>query len=529
MKLRFPHTYVIIFSLIIIAAILTWIFPGGDYVEQVKMVDGKEVKELVFQPLESQPQTWQVFGSMFKGFVRQAGIIVLILMIGGAFWIMNTTKALDTGILSFINFTRGLERFRFFKLVGVDNVVIVLIMLMFSLFGAIFGMSEESIAFVIILVPLAISMGYDSIVGVAMCYLAAHIGFAAAMLNPFTIGIAQGIAGLPLFSGLEYRFFCFIIINIVGIGFVLWYARRIKKNPKKSPVHDIDVYWRDKAAGNTDRIERHTPVSAWISYGLTLAALIVFSVFYPMTEIKIGNSSAIIIPAIPVATALFALLGLISLRKTVHYFILTLLLFTIVFLVIGVMGYSWYIMEIAALFFVMGIASGIAMGYGGNLQVKLFLDGVRDIVSAALVVGLAGGIIVILEDGKVIDTILYRLASSLHQVGQIQAVGTMYVIQTVINLVIPSGSAKAALTMPIMAPFSDLINLSRQATVMAFQFGDGFTNMITPTSGVLIGALGVAKIPYDKWFRWVWPLILILFILGFSLLIPTVTMKLNGF
>ncbi|HNR85909.1 MAG TPA: DNA gyrase subunit A, partial [Taishania sp.] len=130
-------------------------------------------------------------------------------------------------------------------------------------------------------------------------------------------------------------------------------------------------------------------------------------------------------------------------------------------------------------------ASGIAVGYGGNRQVKLFLEGAKDIVSAALVVGLAGGIIVILEDGKVIDTILYRMASGLHQVGQIQAVSTMYVIQTVINLIIPSGSAKAALTMPIMAPLADLINLSRQATVMAFQFGDGFTNMITPTSGVL--------------------------------------------
>ncbi|MBP6871798.1 MAG: YfcC family protein [Bacteroidales bacterium] len=529
MKMKFPHTYVIIFSLIILAAILTWIFPGGDYVEQVKTVDGKEVKELVFIEQDNAPQTWQVFGTMFKGFVRQAGIIVLILMIGGAFWIMNTTKALDMGILSFIHFTRSLERFRFFKLIGVDNVVIVLIMLMFSLFGAIFGMSEESIAFVIILVPLAISMGYDSIVGVAMCYLAAHIGFAAAMLNPFTIGIAQGIAGLPLFSGLEYRFFCFIIINIIGIGFVLWYARRIKKNPQRSPVHDIDVYWRDKAAGTTERMEHHTPVSAWVSFALTLAVLIAFSVYYPMTEIKIGNSAAMIIPAIPVATVLFAFLGLISLRKTVHYFILTLLLFTIVFLVIGVMGYSWYIMEIAALFFAMGIASGVAMGYGGNTQVKLFLDGVRDIVSAALVVGLAGGIIVVLEDGKVIDTILHRLASSLHQAGQIQAVGTMYVIQTIINLVIPSGSAKAALTMPIMAPFSDLINLSRQATVMAFQFGDGFTNMITPTSGVLIGALGVARIPYDRWFRWVWPIILIFFILGFLLLIPTVTMELNGF
>ena len=529
MKMRFPHTYMIIFSLIIFVAILTWILPGGDYTEQVRDVDGKQVKELVFQPVDSQPQTWQVFGAMFKGFVRQAGIIVLILMIGGAFWIMNSTKALDVGIITFIRSTHGLERYKVLKAVGVDNVIIVLIMLMFSLFGAIFGMSEESIAFVIILVPLAISMGYDSIVGVAMCYLGAHIGFAGAMLNPFTIGIAQGIAGLPLFSGLEYRFFCWIVINIVGIAFVLWYARSIKQDPKRSPVYEVDAYWRDKAEGSNDNIEFHTPVSAWISYGMALIALILFSVYYPVTELKLGNAAPFHIPAIPVATGLFALLGLIALRKTVHYFILILLLFTIIFLIIGVMGHGWYIMEIAALFFAMGILSGLAMGYGGNKQVKLFLDGAKDILSAALVVGLAGGIIIILEDGKVIDTIFNRMASTLHQAGQLQAVSSMYVIQTVINLVMTSGSAKAALTMPIMAPFSDLINLSRQATVMAFQFGDGFTNMITPTSGVLIAALGIARIPYNKWLRWVWPLILVFFILGFLLLIPTVTMKLNGF
>lgn len=527
--MRFPHTYVIIFSLIILAAVLTWIFPGGDYVEQVKMVDGKEVKQLDFQPLDSQPQTWQVFGALYKGFVRQAGIIVFILMIGGAFWIMNSTKALDAGIISFIRFTRGLEHLKFFRAIGVDNVVIVLIMLMFSLFGAIFGMSEETIAFVIILVPLAISMGYDSIVGVAMCYLGAHIGFAGAMLNPFTIGIAQGIAGLPLFSGLEYRFFCWVVINIIGIGFVLLYARKIRKNPQRSPVYAVDAHWRERNADKVDQIEFHTPPAAWISFGLTLLALIFFSVAYPMSEVRVGTAEPARFPAIPIATVLFGITSILALRKTVHYYILNILLFTVIFLIIGVMGYGWYIMEIAALFFAMGIASGLSMGYGGNRQVGLFLDGARDIVSAALVVGLAGGIIVILEDGRVIDTILFRLASSLHQVGQIQAVGTMYVIQTIINLIIPSGSAKAALTMPIMAPFSDLIYLSRQATVMAFQFGDGFTNMITPTSGVLIGALGVARIPYDKWLKWIWPLILIFFILGFILLIPTVTMKLNGF
>lgn len=529
MKLRFPHTYVIIFSLIILSAVLTWLLPGGDYVEEIKVVDGNEVKQLVFQPVDSQPQTWQVFAAMFKGFDRQAGIIVFILMIGGAFWIMNSTKALDVGIISFIRATRGLERFWIFRKIGVDNVVIVLIMLMFSLFGAIFGMSEETIAFVIILVPLAISMGYDSIVGISMCYLGAHIGFAGAMLNPFTIGIAQGIAELPLFSGLEYRFVCWVLFNILGIGFVLWYAHRIRKKPRRSPMYELDKHWRERADEDPEKMEFNTPVAAWITFAVTLAILIIFSVFHPVTQIRVGNSPAWHIPAVPVATGLFALVGFFSLRKTVHYFILNLLLFTIVFLIIGVMGYGWYIMEIAALFFAMGLASGMAVGYGGNRQTSLFLEGARDIISAALIVGLAGGIIVILEDGKVIDTILFRLASSLHEVGQVQAVGTMYFIQNIINIIIPSGSAKAALTMPIMAPFSDLINLSRQATVMAFQFGDGITNMITPTSGVLIGALGIAKIPYDKWVRWVWPLILMLFLLGFLLLIPTVTMELNGF
>jgi uncharacterized ion transporter superfamily protein YfcC len=169
------------------------------------------------------------------------------------------------------------------------------------------------------------------------------------------------------------------------------------------------------------------------------------------------------------------------------------------------------------------------MNNSPNKITQLFLEGVKDILSAALIVGLAGGIISILENGKIIDTILYGLSQSMKDFGKIASVGIMYLIQTVINIVIPSGSAKAALTMPIMAPFSDLIGVSRQATVMAFQFGDGFTNMITPTSGVLIGVLGVAKIPYDKWVRWVTPFIVLLMILGFILLIPTVTMKLSGF
>lgn len=193
------------------------------------------------------------------------------------------------------------------------------------------------------------------------------------------------------------------------------------------------------------------------------------------------------------------------------------------------MGYGWYVMEIATLFLALGIFSGIAMNYSPNTITRLFLEGVKDITSAALVVGLAGGIIMILNNGLIIDTLLHKLSGSMSEMGNIATIGTMYVIQTAINIFIPSGSAKAALTMPLMSQFSDLIGLSRQATVMAFQFGDGFTNMITPTSGVLIGALGVARIPFNKWLKWITPLMIILIVLGFLLLIPTVTMKLNGF
>jgi len=531
---KIPHTYVIVFYFILFSAILTWIIPGGEYVEQAITEDGAERTEIIFQKVDSQPQTWHVFAAIFKGFVRQSGIIVFILMIGGAFWIMNSSKSIDVGIFSFLKATRKLERIKLFRFLGIENMVITLVMILFSVFGAVFGMSEETIAFIIIMVPLAISMGYDSIVGVSMCFVAAALGFAGAILNPFTIGIAQGLADLPLFSGLEYRMFCWLIINAVGIAFVLRYANKIKKDPKSSYVYEDDNYWRDMGKSDTESIQYYTPLSAWITYGIILAGLIIFSIAFPITQITVGDpesgmGSAFIFPAVPIAAGLFALTGFLSLRKSVHFFILTLLGFTILFLIIGVMGYGWYIMEIATLFFAMGIFAGIATSNSPNKITHLFLDGVRDILSAALIVGLAGGIIVILEDGKVIDSILFGLSKGMSDFGQIATVSTMYLIQTIINVVIPSGSAKAALTIPIMAPFSDLVNLSRQATVMAFQFGDGFTNMITPTSGVLIGVLGVAKIPYEKWVKWVTPFIIILMILGLLLLIPTVTMQLNGF
>jgi uncharacterized ion transporter superfamily protein YfcC len=531
-KRKIPHTFVIIFAIIIIAAISSWFVQGGEYTRTTKVLPDGSSKNIIipesFKNVENQPQTWQIFSALFEGFVAKADIIVFILLIGGAFWIMNESKAIDVAILSFLIFSKKLEKSKIIKKLGVDNIIMTLIMIIFSLFGSVFGMSEETIAFIIIFVPLAISMGYDSIVGVSLCFFAAGLGFAGATLNPFTIGIAQGLSDVPLFSGIEYRIFCWFVITTIGIVFILRYAAKIKKDPKKSLVYEEDQVWRDKKEHGSEKVKYITPASAWVIFIILLAVMIVYSVQYTFSTMAIGQSK-IVIPVIPVTTVLFAISSIVFLRKSVHFFILNLFIFTIFYLIIGVMGYQWYVLEIATLFFVMGLSSGIAMSYSPNKITELFLAGVKDILSAALVVGLAGGIIIILQNGKVIDPMLHSVADTMKDVGKYASLSIMYCIQTAINLVMTSGSAKAALTMPIMAPFSDLINVSRQATIMAYQFGDGFTNMITPTSAVLVGVLGVAKIPYEKWFKWVWPLILILFVLGFLLLIPTVVMDLNGF
>lgn len=528
---RIPHTYTIISSVILLCAVLSWIVPAGEYVRQTVEVNGVPRTVIVdhsFHRVEQAPQTWQVFSALLDGFERQAGIIAFLLIMGGAFQVMNSSRAIDAGIFSFLNFTKGLERYRFIKLLGVNNVVISLVIILFSLFGAVFGMSEETLAFVIIIVPLAISMGYDSITGLCMVYVAAHVGFSGAVLNPFTIGIAQGLSDLPLFSGFEYRMFCWVVLTAILIACILRYASVIKRHPEKSPMYHADAYWRKRGEGASEQITYVTTRSAYIVYVVVLIALILFSAYYPKSTFVLGESSVSWYAA-PSLTILFAIFGWLGLRKSNHFFILTLLAFTILYLIVGVMGHGWYLPEISAIFLAMGILSGFANSEQTDAIIKQFLEGAKDMLSAAIVVGLAGGIIQILQDGRIIDPILHSLALLMGETGKFVSLGVMYFIQTLINLIIPSGSAKAALTMPIMAPFSDVIGLSRQATVMAYQFGDGFTNMITPTSAVLMGALGIARIPYEIWVKWFWKLLLLFIALGLVLLIPTVALPLNGF
>ena len=268
----------------------------------------------------------------------------------------------------------------------------------------------------------------------------------------------------------------------------------------------------------TEEVAYKTSRSAYTIYGLVCIALLLFSIYHPQTAFTVGEST-LIFPAVPIFSGLFMISAALGLRKSTHFFILNLLAFTIVFFIIGVMGYGWYLPEIAAIFLAMGILSGFANSESPDTLIKHFLDGAKDMLSAALVVALAGGIIQIRQDGRIIDPILHAMAAGMGEAGRIASLGSMYLVQTFINLIIPSGSAKAALTMPIMAPFSDVLGISRQATVLAYQFGDGFTNMITPTSAILMGALGIARIPYEIWIKWFWKLLLLFIIIGFLLLI----------
>lgn len=286
-KLEFPSTYVIIFAVTLIAAAATWFIPGGEY------VTGDDGVTFVRQ--ESVPQTWQIMTSLYEGFTAQAGIIVFLLIIGGAFWIVNSAKAVDAGIHSFLAFTSRLERFRVLRAVGVNNIVLVLIMLMFSIFGAVFGMSEETIAFTVLIVPLAISMGYDSIVGVCMVYVAAHVGFAGAVLNPFTVGVAQNLSGLPMFSGFEYRLVCWAVLNLAMIIFVLHYAHRIHRDPKRSVMYEADAKWREKTADASSKPEVLRTRSSWVAFAISSAAAVLFSVFSPGT----ARSASATAPTVP--------------------------------------------------------------------------------------------------------------------------------------------------------------------------------------------------------------------------------------
>jgi uncharacterized ion transporter superfamily protein YfcC len=463
--LKVPHTLVLIFSIIIIMAILTYIIPGGIYERAAK--DGRQV--IIpdsFQRIENKPQN---LGALLlapsRGFVDAAEIIAFVIIVGGAFAVIQHTGAID-GMIRSISAAHSRSRL-------LRHLMIPILMTLFALAGAIFGMSEEVIPFILIFIPLALSLGYDSVVGTAIPFIGAGAGFAGAFINPFTIGIAQGIAELPPVSGIFYRLVCWALITGVAIFFVASYAARVKANPQLSPTYDVDLGKRKLYSAGINQP---------------------------------GNSF-----------------------DRAHLMVLVLFGLALIVLIIGVLQFKWYIPEIAALFLATAIVTGLIGKVSPSKIAQSFVNGTKDMMSAVLIIAFARGILVVASDGQIIDTILNALSAQITKFHPIFAGQAMFVVQTCINFLIPSGSGQAALTMPIMAPLSDLIGVTRQTAVLAFQFGDGFSNMIIPTSGVTMAVLGLANIPWERWAKWILPLEVLFLILGMLLLIPPVLFKWGPF
>lgn len=441
MKLRLPNTFVLLLALLALIALATWVVPGGRF--DTELVNGRQlIVPGSFQPAAAKPQgAAALLTAPIRGFVEAALIIGFVLIVGGAFAVLQKTEAVDALINAV---ARAHSRSALVRAAVIPGFVTL-----FSLGGATFGMAEEAIPFVLIFIPLALALRLDSLTGVAIPFVGSQIGFATAFLNPFNVGVAQGIAGVPMFSGLGYRVLCWAIATGLTIAFLMWWAARIRRCPELSPSYALD------------QERRRT---------LDLAS---FERFDGMS----GRQRLVL--------WLFAA--------------------TLGGMILGVVRWQWYVEEIAALFLVMAVTVGCVARLPADAIVEAFLQGARDLVGTALVIALAKATVILMRDGQIIDTLLHALAPLVASENPVFAAQKMFVIQSVINFFIHSGTGQAALTMPIMAPLADLVSITRQTAVLAFQFGE-LTTPIIPTSGITVGVLALSGLRYGAWVRWMLPL-----------------------
>lgn len=470
-----PDAFVILFFVMILAAIASHLVPAGSFsltevateTAGAAKTKGKLDPES-FQfasdshsgvPLFAEGGGIGFFNYAFEGMVSGSkwgsavGVIAFILLTGGAFGIIMKTGAIHNGILALIDKTKGTE-----------FLFIPLMFGLFSLGGAVFGMGEEAIAFCIILLPLMLALGYDAITTVLVTYVATQIGFATSWMNPFNVAIAQGIAEIPLLSGANLRYWMWGIFTLFGIIYTMRYAAKIKVDPASSLSYETDQRLRQQQD----------------------------------------------------ATVTSEYTGLDSLILTVFFLGLA-------WIIWGVTSREYYIPEIASQFFTIGVVIAAIAVIGKRFRVNDAADGFKqgaaELLPAALIVGMAKGIVLILggdnpEYPSVLNTLLYYSGQALGDLPAWLSAWLMLVLQSVFNFFVASGSGQAALTMPLIAPLSDMLGLSRQIAVLAFQLGDGLTNCIIPTSAALIGCLGVVRVDWTVWLKFAWKLQLCLFALA---------------
>lgn len=437
MKLRVPHTFVLLFALVALAAAATHLLPAGKYAR----VPGPGGRLLVdphsYRTVPAHPAgVADVLLAYPRGLEATAQIVFYIFLIGGAFGVLNATGAIEAAIGTVVAACRGR-----------GEIVVPMLMLLFSLGGATIGMAEETLPFLPGLVVLARRLGYDEITGGAIALVGAGAGFSGAFLNPFTVGVGQQIAGLPPLSGMGYRLVVWVVLTVIAIVYVALYARRIRRPPESIEAQ--------AAVGMTSR-------QRWV-LGILAAGL-----------------GAVIV---------------------------------------GALRWQWGLTELGACFVGVAILAGLAGGLGADGTAEQFLAGAAGIATGALVVGLARGVLVIFDRADVTDTILHALAQAVSGLPGSVAVAGIYGVQVVLSYLVPSGSGQAALSLPILAPLADLVGVTRQTSVLAYQFGDGFSNIFTPTQGYFMAGLALIGVPWTKWARFLWPLQVLWLIAGLVLLL----------
>ena len=443
---RFPDSLVLIFALILLAQVAGWVLPAGEFER-----DGRRVVPGTYQVVDAEPLPPLAFLTAIPaGLGAAQEIIFFVFLVGGVIGVVRATGAIDAAIGAAITRLGSRPVWLVGGAVG-----------LFALGASTVGMAEEYMPFVPILVTMCLALRLDAVVAVGIIYVGAGVGYACAAFNPFTVLIAQDIAGVTLTSGQAPRWVLLMVCGAVGVHHILRYAARIRADPEASLVRSVDY-----------------------SNGFTL----------PEDQRFTARRWAVLV----------VLAGGIGL------------------FVWGVAARGWYLSELSAVFLAIGLIAAAVAGVAPNRAARSFLGGAAEMTATALLIGFARTIEVVLSDARVIDTIVYGLAQPLAALPSHAAALGMLAVQTTANLFIPSGSGQAYVTMPIMAPLADLTGLTRQTAVLAFQFGDGFTNMLVPTNALLMGMLALGRIPYQRWLAFVVPLLAKLYLVAAVALVAAV-------
>jgi uncharacterized ion transporter superfamily protein YfcC len=445
-KQRFPDSLVLIFAMIVVAQLATYVLPAGAFERE-----GRKVLAGTYHAVEAARLPWHAFLTRIpNGFAAGAQIIFFVFIVGGTIGVLRATGAIDALL-------GGVLR----KLGGRPWLLVGGMLTLLAVGSSTIGMAEEYMPFVPILVTMCLALRFDAIVAMGIIYVAAGIGYACAALNPFTVVIAQDISGLETFSGQGFRWVLLLVCLPVGAHHILAYARRIQREPSKSLVHDVD-----------------------------------YSLGYEMPQdVAFTARRAGILASAVAAIGLF---------------------------IWGVQAHGWDLPQLAALFLGIALLCGVVAPLSPNRVAREFSQGASELTATALLIGFARTIEVVLTEGQVIDTVVHGFAQPLSRLGAEGAALGMLGVQSAVNFFVPSGSGQAYVTMPIMAPLADLTGVPRQAAVLAFQIGDGFTNMIVPTNALLMGMLGLARIPFQRWLRFVLPLLAKLYLVAFAALVVAV-------